>query len=154
LKFTLLGASDCTRVGIWSVDCANHSMFYNFMFLPDNANQTSIKNVLSYKLKTSRRNIITSVRTILMNSLGTIHVFIYIFHMIITINSPFYQLTPFNYVNQMHCFELVRTLDTFLLHVSALIYHLQGKDMTVFLKAKLVYICRNMWEKLSNVCTD
>jgi hypothetical protein len=43
MKSTLLDISDCTRVGIWSVDCANHSMFYDFMFLPYNANQTSIR---------------------------------------------------------------------------------------------------------------
>jgi len=59
MKSTLLVTSDCTRVGIWSVDCDNHSMFYNFMFLPDNANQTSIRNVLSYKIEIRRLNKIT-----------------------------------------------------------------------------------------------
>jgi GTP cyclohydrolase III len=122
------------------------------MFFPDKANQSGIRNVLSSKLKTRQRNKITSVRITSTNSFGTTHIFIYIFHMTITINSPFYQRTPYIYTNQINSFELVHTLDKFLEHVSALTYHLGGEKLASFLKAKLVYDCRNMWEKLSNVC--
>ena len=116
MKSTVLGTSDCTRVAIWFVDCANHSRFYNSMLLPNNANQTSIRNEFSYKHNARRRNNLTSVRITLTNCFGTNHVFIYIFHMIITKNSSFYQLTHFNYTNQMHSFELVHTLVEFLIH--------------------------------------
>jgi len=75
-----------------------------------------------------------------MNCFDTTHVFthIYIFHMIITINSPFYPLTLFNYTNQIHNFELVHTLDKFIYTLRHSCTIFREKNMPVFLKSKLV----------------
>ena len=62
MKSIFVGTSECPMVGTGSVNCPSNSTFYIFIFLPNSANQTAIRNVLSYKLKTRWRNKIILVR--------------------------------------------------------------------------------------------